>query len=80
MFLSLKNQYPGALFRYVDALDHMDLAIALEVRETPTFVVWANGHELEKVVGAEIEELRNAVQAATNAYEDAHKALSLAQI
>ena len=41
-YQNLKDENPEAVFKYVNALDHMEMAMALDIRYTPTFVVWVN--------------------------------------
>ena len=45
-YQELKDENPEAMFRYVDALEHMQMTMDLGIRNTPTFVVWVNSELL----------------------------------
>ena len=53
-YQSLKDENPEAEFRYVNALDHMEMAMDLDIRFTPTFVVMVNSQARYSIVGPDI--------------------------
>ncbi|WCJ20333.1 Thioredoxin-like protein CXXS1 [Euphorbia peplus] len=60
-FEELASMYPDVLFLIVDVDDVKDVAAKLEVKAMPTFVLLKEGVPVDKLVGANPEEVRKRV-------------------
>jgi len=61
--VKFSETYPNAHFIKVDVDDVPDVAEKLGIRAMPTFLVFENGQEVKKVVGADPTKLEAAIQA-----------------
>lgn len=51
-FLSLPNKYPSIAFIYVDTDECKEIADNYELKEVPTFILYKNGIETNRMEGA----------------------------
>ncbi|XP_050211303.1 thioredoxin-like protein CXXS1 [Mercurialis annua] len=61
IFEEIASAYPDALFLTVDVDDVKAIAGKMEVKAMPTFVLMKNGAQVDKVVGANPEEIRKRI-------------------
>ncbi|PIA50805.1 hypothetical protein AQUCO_01200216v1 [Aquilegia coerulea] len=60
-FEELALQYLDILFLLVDVDDVKELALKLEVKAMPTFIIMRDGVQVDKVVGANPEEVKKRI-------------------
>jgi len=61
-FIELANKYSDIIFLKVDVDEAEKIAEAFNVSSLPTFLFLNNGNEYKQVVGADINELTNAIE------------------
>ncbi|KAH9748281.1 Thioredoxin-like protein CXXS1 [Citrus sinensis] len=61
LFEELASAYPDVLFLSVDVDDVKDVASKLEVKAMPTFLLMREGAVVDKLVGANPEEIRKRI-------------------
>ncbi|XP_074354313.1 thioredoxin H9-like [Apium graveolens] len=66
VFRSLAEQYTSLMFLIVDVDELPDLSTSWEIKATPTFFFLKDGCELDKLVGANKEELRRRTEVMAN--------------
>ncbi|KGN64577.1 thioredoxin-like protein CXXS1 [Cucumis sativus] len=64
-FEELALTYPDVLFLTVDVDEVKEVAAKLEIKAMPTFLVMKNGNLIDKLVGANPEEIRKRIGAYT---------------
>uniref|UniRef100_A0A2P2JT24 Thioredoxin domain-containing protein n=1 Tax=Rhizophora mucronata TaxID=61149 RepID=A0A2P2JT24_RHIMU len=60
-FEELATAYPAVLFLRVDVDDVKKVAAKMEVKAMPTFVLMKEGAQVDKIVGANPEEIRKRI-------------------
>ncbi|KAF7843079.1 thioredoxin-like protein CXXS1 [Senna tora] len=60
-FEELASSYPDALFLTVDVDEVKDVATSLEIKAMPTFVLLKDGATVDKLIGANPEEIRKRI-------------------
>ncbi|GMY37050.1 thioredoxin-like protein CXXS1 [Fagus crenata] len=60
-FEELASTYPDVLFLTVDVDEVKDVATKLEIKAMPTFVLMREGAPIDKLVGANPEEIRKRI-------------------
>ncbi|XP_062087450.1 thioredoxin-like protein CXXS1 [Humulus lupulus] len=61
VFEELASSYPGVLFLTVDVDEVKEVASRMEVKAMPTFVLMRNGAQMDKIVGANPDEIKKRV-------------------
>ncbi|KAL1289387.1 hypothetical protein HN51_057658 [Arachis hypogaea] len=69
-FEELASTYPDVLFLTVDVDEVMEVAKRMDVKAMPTFVVVKDGAPLEKVVGANPEEIKKRIDTFVQSIRD----------
>ncbi|KAA0056899.1 hypothetical protein IC582_029471 [Cucumis melo] len=64
-FEELALTYPDVLFLTVDVDEVKEVAAKLEIKAMPTFLMMKNGTQIDKLVGANPEEIRKRIGAYT---------------
>ncbi|CAM6041197.1 unnamed protein product [Sphagnum compactum] len=62
IFIELSKKYPGLIFLKVDVDEVPDVTSAWEIRAMPTFLFIKEGKQIDKIVGANKDELDRKVQ------------------
>jgi thioredoxin 1 len=62
IFIELSKKYPGLIFLKVDVDEVPDVTSAWEIRAMPTFLFIKEGKLIDKIVGANKDELDRKVQ------------------
>ncbi|CAK9327359.1 unnamed protein product [Citrullus colocynthis] len=62
-FEELAFTYPDVMFLTVDVDEVKEVAAKLEIKAMPTFLVMKNGTQIDKLVGANPEEIRKRISA-----------------
>nr|XP_034906383.1 thioredoxin-like protein CXXS1 isoform X2 [Populus alba] len=61
VFEELASSYPDGLFLIVDVDAVKEVATKMEVKAMPTFVLMKDGAQVDKIVGANPEEIRKRI-------------------
>ncbi|KAJ4837152.1 Thioredoxin-like protein cxxs1 [Turnera subulata] len=61
VFEELASSFPDALFLTVDVDDVKEVASKMEVKAMPTFVLMRDGAQVDRIVGANPEEIRKRI-------------------
>ncbi|KAL6197998.1 hypothetical protein ACLB2K_027790 [Fragaria x ananassa] len=61
LFEELASSYPDVLFLTVDVDEVKEVATRLDIKAMPTFLVMKEGKQVDKVVGANPEEIRKRI-------------------
>ncbi|XP_038688513.1 thioredoxin-like protein CXXS1 isoform X2 [Tripterygium wilfordii] len=61
-FEEMASEFPDALFLTVDVDDVKEVASKMEVKAMPTFVLMKDGSQVDKIVGANPEEIRKRIE------------------
>ncbi|KAI4304296.1 hypothetical protein MLD38_039827 [Melastoma candidum] len=62
VFEDLRTEYPDVLFLAVDVDDVKEVASKMEVKAMPTFLLMRDGAVVDKLVGANPEEIKRRVE------------------